>query len=681
MNLDKEVAVQDIELTRRGLLRALGGGFLVMLAVPDVLGLTSVQRGTPLPQNIGAWIHVGTDGTVTVLTGKVEVGQNARTSLTQAAAEELHMMPEKVKVIMGDTDLVPFDMGTFGSRTTPTMVPQIRKAAAATRESLLELAAKKWNVPKSSLKAENGVIRGGAHSASYSEIAKGHSIDKLIESKIALTPNSEWKTLGKSLPKVGARDIVTGKHAYTIDISLPGMLHAKVLRPPSYGAKMVSVDTSNAKAMPGVQIVQDGDFIAVVAPRVRDAEQALAALKVEWKEDPGIHFKDLFDTLRGKESLARPAIPVGSKSINSTYTAQFIAHVPLEPRAAVAEWNGSKMTVHTGTQRPFGVRSEVAKALGLEEKQVRVIVPDTGSGYGGKHSGEAAVEAARIAKAINKPVKLVWTRVEEFTFAYFRPAGVNEMVGAALPSGQLTVWSHDNFNSGNPGIESPYSISNQHAVSHESASPLRQGSYRCLGATFNNFARECHMDELAHLCGIEPLEFRLKNLPADSRLAHVLKVVADKFGWAKLKPESGKGYGIACGTDKGGFVATAVEVALNEVTKDIRVVRAVTAFDCGKILNPDHLKNQVDGAVLMGMGGALFEAIEFDKGKILNAHLSRYRVPRYSDLPNMETILVDRPSIPSAGAGEAPILAIAPAIGNAIFNANGLRLRSMPMKL
>lgn len=674
--------VETLELSRRHLLKILGGGLLVAAMAPTGLAeLLDQRRGPQLPQEVSAWVHVGPDGKVTVLTGKVEVGQNARTSLTQSAAEELRVSPEQVQVIMGDTDLVPYDMGTFGSMTTPNMVPQIRRAAASARETLLDLAAQKWSADKKALRIEDGKVIGPSATVGYGELAKGQPFGKPIDPNVPLTPVAEWKVLGKPIPKVGASDFVTGKHIYASDVRVPGMLHAKVLRPPSYGAKLASVDTSKAEAMPDVRVVHDGDFVAVAAPTTRQAQRALIAIHAEWTPAEHPSSKEIFKILRGSEAIPSPPKVEADKTISATYTAAYIAHVPLEPRAAVAEWDGKKMTVQTGTQRPFGVKPEVAQALGLEESQVRVLVPDTGAGYGGKHQGDAAVEAAKIAKAIGKPVSVVWTRQEEFTFAYFRPGGVDEIYAAVKNDGSLVAWECDNYNSGPPGIETPYDVPNPRQQSHRSNSPLRQGSYRCLGATFNNFARETHMDELAHSIGMDPLAFRLKNLSRFPQLRDVLQAAADRFGWGKEKPAAGHGFGLACGEEKRGYIATVAEVAVDSESKEIRIVRTVTAFECGTILNPDLLKNQVEGALIMGIGGALFEAIEFENGKLLNSRLSRYRVPRYHDIPKMETILIDRKDLPPAGAGESPILAIAPAIGNAIFNATGTRLRSMPMSL
>jgi isoquinoline 1-oxidoreductase len=350
----------------------------------------------------------------------------------------------------------------------------------------------------------------------------------------------------------------------------------------------------------------------------------------------------------------------------------------MEPRAAVAEWQDGKLTVWTGTQRPFGVRGELMQAFHLPEDKVRVIVPDTGAGYGGKHTGECASEAARLAKAAGKPVKLVWTREEEFAWAYFRPAGVIEVKSGASGDGKLLAWEFHNYNSGASAIRTLYDVPHQQIEFHAARSPLRQGSYRGLAATANHFAREVHMDELAAALSLEPLEFRRRNIK-DVRFRGVLDAAAERFGWGKAKPAAGHGHGIAVGFEKGAYVATAAEVSVERASGRLRVLRLVASFECGAILNHDHLRGQVEGSLIQGIGGALFEAVEFEDGQILNDRFSRYRVPRFSDVPAIEVVLLDRKDLPSAGAGETPIVCVAPAIANAIFDASGVRLRSLPL--
>ncbi|MGH9627038.1 MAG: xanthine dehydrogenase family protein molybdopterin-binding subunit, partial [Bryobacteraceae bacterium] len=366
------------------------------------------------------------------------------------------------------------------------------------------------------------------------------------------------------------------------------------------------------------------------------------------------------------------------RKLEAVFEVAYIAHAPLEPRAAVAQWDDGKLTVWTGTQQPFRVRRELASTFNIPESRVRLIVPDTGSGYGGKHSPETAIEAARLAKEAGKPVKLVWTREEEFTWAYFRPAGLIEVKSGFRDDGTLTAWEFHNYNSGGSSIKPLYEIPHQRVHFHRTKSPLRQGSYRALASTANHFAREVHMDEIANALDIDPLEFRLKNLK-DARLRAVFERAADAFGWGKRTPGAGRGFGMGGGFEKGGYVATFAEVSADKSLERVHVERSVTAFECGAVVNPDCLRNQIEGAVVMGHGGALREAIHFEKGRILNPRFSAYKVPRFQDISVVESIMLDRKDLAPIGAGETPIVGIAPAISNAIFQATGVRLRSLPM--
>ncbi len=684
---------------RRHLLKLLGGGLVFVLlfdgeALAQESGRTQGFRGDARPAELAAWLHIAEDGTVTVYTGKVEVGQNARTALTQAVAEELHAPVSSIHLVMGDTDLTPYDMGTFGSRTTPTMAPQLKKAGAAARETLIDLAAEKWKLNRKSLSVVDGKVRnaGTGESIGFGELTQGQKLMKTVDGA-SVTPADNWTVAGTSVTKVNARDIVTGSHRYTTDIVRPGMLRGRVLRPAAFNAKLVSLDTNAAKAIEEITIVRDGDFVGVTAQDELTLSKAIDALKAEWKADPQPSNKNLSAYLKGHTTPSRDgaggrpspehgsvdqALQTSDHKFDATYTVAYIAHTPLEPRAAVAEWNDGKLTVWTGTQRPFGVRSELAQAFKISEDRVRVIVPDTGSGYGGKHTGEVAIEAARLAQVAHKPVGVIWTREEEFTWAYFRPAGVIDIRSAAGNDGLISAWEFHNYNSGPSGIETPYAIPNHKIQFHPVDSPLRQGSYRGLAATANHFARESHMDEIAAALSLDPLEFRLKNLK-DARLRAVLEAAANKFGWGKIKSESTRGFGLACGVEKGGYVATCAEISISQPGSKVKIERVVTAFECGAIVNPEHLKNQVEGSIVQGIGGAMFEAIEFDNGRILNPHVGKYRLPRFSDVPVIETILLDRKDLPSAGAGETPIVGLAPAVGNAIYLATGVRIRALPM--
>jgi isoquinoline 1-oxidoreductase len=681
-------------LDRREFFKVLGGGLLMCLAPATAWTQESGKAfgGHELPTDVSAWLHIAGDGGVKVFTGKVEVGQNIRTSLAQQVAEELRVPFESITMVMGDTDLVPWDMGTFGSRTTPTMGPQLRRMAAAARQMLTERAAQQWKVDAAGLTCADGKVTDAraAKSIGYGELTRGEKLVKVVTDEDPLTPATEWKIAGAPVPKAEGREFVTGKHKYPSDIVRPGMMFGAVLRPDGFNAMLVSIDTSAADRMPGVKVVRDGDFRGVVAPDAFTAEQAVNAIKANWKVPAQTSNQGLFEYLKANpdsDDDGRPQQATGSVAeamagadlkVEERYTVEYIAHTPLEPRAAVAEWNDGKVTVWTGTQRPFGVKDELMQFFHLSQAQVRVIHPDMGSGYGGKHTGEAAIEAARLAKACGKPVKVVWTRSEEFTWGYLRPAGLIEIKAGARRDGTLVAWEHHNYNSGPSGITAPYNIANQLIQYHPSKSPLRQGSYRGLASTANNFARESHMDGMAHAVGIDPLAFRLKNI-RDPRLEVVLHAAAEKFGWGNVESTPERGFGIACGSEKGGYVATCAEVEIDPSTKKIRVRRVVEAWESGAVVNPDGLRNQVMGSVVQAIGGALFEQIVFANGRILNPHFAEYRLPRFMDTPKIEVVLVDRKDLPPAGAGETGIIGLAPAVGNAIFAATGTRLRSMPM--
>ncbi|HEX9202240.1 MAG TPA: molybdopterin cofactor-binding domain-containing protein [Acidobacteriaceae bacterium] len=686
--------LHQFALDRRNFLKLFGGGLLVCLTDRDALAQES-GRGYgshELPKEVSAWIHIAADGKVTVFTGKVECGQNIRTSLAQLVAEELMLPFDAITMVMGDTDLTPWDAGTYGSQTTPQMGPRLRNMAAVARQTLVEMAAKQWSADPAALTIANGKITNPAtrKSLSYGELTRGEKLVTTVSSAVTLTPAKDWKIAGTAIPKANGREFVTGKHQYPSDISLPGMMFGKVLRPSGFNATLDSVDTAAAEKMTGVKLVRDGDFIGVVAPDAWTAEQAIAAIQAKWTVPPQPSNKNIFEYLKSNPEASRggarpqpstaPSAPPadGAIELAQSYTVQYIAHAPLEPRAAVAQWKDGKLTVWTGTQRPFGVKDELVAAFHLSPDQVRVIHPDMGAGYGGKHTGDAAVEAARLAKAAGQPVKVVWTREEEFTWAYLRPAGLMELKASVQHDGTLISWEHQNYNSGPSGLPTPYHVTSPVTQYHGAKSPLRQGSYRGLASTANHFARESFMDELAHAIGMDSLAFRQKNL-TDPRLVAVLSAASDKFGWAQCKSSPTKGFGIACGQEKGGWVATCAEVAIDPATKKVHIARVVQAWESGAIVNPDGLRNQNMGAIVQGIGGALFESIQFSDGHIQNPHFESYRVPRFADTPHVDIVLIDRKDIPSAGAGETGLVGLAPAVGNAIFAATGTRLRDMPM--
>jgi isoquinoline 1-oxidoreductase len=646
--------------------------------------------------SLSARIHIGKDGQVTVLTGKVEVGQGSRAELTQAAAEELHVPAAQIQLVMSDTGLVPNDGLTAGSRTTPSTVPAVRHAAAAARTVLQDLAAHRWGVESSEVEMREGNLNHGPtkRTMSLAELAHGDDLAKALEKPSAsdntLTATSDWKILGAFVPRPNARDLVTGSHRYASDIRRPDMLRGKVLRAPAYGAKLVSIDLAPARQMKGVVAVQDGSFVGVAAPTTFLAEQALEAIAktAKWETTAQPASKDLYDYLRDHAHSGMPKnsfaeeIAAAKKVLRATYQVAYVQHAPMETRAALAEWKDGQVTVWTGTQNPFGYQSELAGAFRLAKDHVRVIVPDTGGGFGGKHTGEVAVEAARLAQAAGKPVALKWTREEEFTWAYFRPAALIEAEATLDESGKLTSWHFVNVNSGGSAVNTPYRAGKARSQSINSAPPLRHGSYRALAATANNFARECFMDELASAAGADPLEFRLAHL-AEGRLRAVLEEAVRRFNWRERvkRKERNIGVGLACGTEKGSFVAACVEVTIDPQRKKIVPRHVCEVFECGAVMNPGNLVAQVQGAILMGLGPALREEMRFENGKIQNASFGDYLVPRFSDVPELDVQLLNRADLPASGGGETPIIAVAPAIANAVFHATGARVREMPMRL
>jgi len=682
-------------LDRRGFLQSVGTGLLVSVAVGEGVSRASAASGT----FVSARLLLNEDGGVTAFSGKVEEGQGPRAELTQAAAEELRVPVERVRLVMADTDLVPDDGITAGSRTTPRNVPEMRLAAATAREVLVELAARAWSLDPGSLDVKDGTITapGLGKSMTYADLAKAGAAGKLdqpVRDGVTLTPVRSWGALGRPTPRPGIRDLVTGAHRYPSDVVRPGMLYGRVLRPPAHGVALEAVDLAPAQAMDGVFAARFGPFVGVAAPSSHRAAGALAAVEAtaRWTAPSSdVSSETVYEHLRrqarGGEARARTrgapdeALAGADRVLSQTYQVAYIEHAPMEPRAAVAEWSGDRLTVWAGCDGPFRAQQELAEELGIPRERVRVIVPDMGGGFGGKHTPDAAVEAARLARAARKPVRVQWTREEEFTWAYCRPAAVIDCRAGLSSGGSMTAWDHTCINAGGAALDTPYAVANVRVSAVPSDSPLPQGSYRALGSTANNFARESFMDELASAAGADSLEFRLAHLE-DARMRTVLEKAAREFDWSRRRNRVSEevGVGLACGTEKDSVVAACVEVVVDRAKASFRVTEVCEAFECGPILNPANLLSQVQGCIVMGLGGALFEELEFDRGALRNPRFSRYRVPRFRDVPRLDIHLVENRDIAPTGAGETPIIAVAPAIANAVFAATGVRLRSMPMK-
>ncbi len=692
---DMAAASDDGATGRSPLSEELGRGLLVSTYAEAADGgpaIPSAPEGS-----VAARLHISEGGRITVMTGKVDVGQGARKQFTMAAAEELRAPMESVHVIMGDTALTPDDGGTYASRNTPSNVPEVRRACAVARRLMAQGAARMWRVDEHDVVVEDGFATHAesGRRASYGELAGNVDIVEAFAAAdtagVSLTPVAEWHVLGGATPRPRIRDLVTGGHAYPSDISRPGMLHGKVPRAPRHGAALIDVDTTAAEAIDGVRVVTDGDFVGCVAPTSYAARAGIEALTASatWTSESHVNGADLFERLR--QTARRPertestaavddALTAAAKVVQATYETAYIQHVPMEPQAAAAEWTDGALTVWAGSQVPVHVHARLAEVFELPADSARVIVPDTGGGFGGKHWPEAAIHAARLARAAGAPVSLRWTREEEFTWAYYRPAAVIEARGGLDADGDLTAWDFATINAGRSALDTPYDVPNVVVAALDADAPLPQGAYRALGSTANVFARESLMDELAHAAEIDPLAFRLARL-SDARMRAVLEDAAERSAYTSRERTPGVGMGIACGTEKGSCVAACVEVAVDEERGAIDVRHIWQTFECGAIQDPANLDAQVRGCIIMGLGGALTEAIAFEDGRVLNASLHQYRVPRFADVPPMSVRLLDRPDLPSAGAGEAPIVAVAPAIANAVFDAVGVRLRSMPLTL
>jgi isoquinoline 1-oxidoreductase len=706
----REGPAYHFDTDRREFVQVLGAGLLIAVSSSAARaqqrgGGRGRGRGGARAERVSERFHIGEDGVVTVMTSKVEVGQGSRTQITQAAAEELRLPVEQIRVIMADTELCPDDGGTAGSRTTPSTVPAVRAAAASARELLLGLAADRLQADRASLAIQDGafVDRTSNKRLTLADLAKDEGflseLDAAPPANATIARVEEWKVLGTPVKKVGGEEVVTGAAQYPSDIRREGMLYGKVLRSPTLTGTLRSIDLGPAQQMEGVTVVRDGNFVGCAAKTSWEASQAVEAIAAtaEWdssaetphpsSDELFAHFKatarEVGSGRRGGPTIwgdREAALAEAAKKIDVAYTIAYIQHAPMEPRAAVAEWTDGKLTVWAGTQQPSRVQRDLTEAFRLPNEKVRVIVPDTGGGFGGKHTTAAAIEAARLAKAAGKPVSVRWTREEEFTWAYCRPGGLIEVQAGLDSANKLHVWDFANYNSGGSAIDTPYEVPHGRTRTLATDFPLQQGSYRALASTANTFARECAMDELASLAKTDPLDFRLAYLP-DGRLKDVLVASARKFDWParRAKREANRGVGIACGTEKGSYVAACAEVAIED--DRIKVLSVCQAYECGAIQNPANLRAQVEGCIIMGLGGALTEEMRFAGGKVTTNNFSKYFVPRMDDVPELDIVLVDRRDLDSVGAGETPIIAVAPAIGNAVFQATGKRLRSIPMRL
>ncbi len=688
--------------SRREFLKRLGGGIVIFVALTDFLEAQEEGRvrgfRPQMPSDFNAFLRIGEDGRVTCFTGKIEMGQGPITSLPQMLAEELDAPLDSVDIVMGDTAQCPWDMGTFGSMTTRFFGPALRAAAAEAKAVLLELAAESLKVPQSQLAAKDGVIfdqQNQEHRVTYGQLAKGQKIQRHLKGKPVLKEASAFKLVGKPLLRRDGRDKVTGKAQYAGDVRLPGMLHAKIVRPPAHDAKLKSVDIAPAKEIPGVQVVQDGNLVAVLHEFPDVAQSALEKIKAEFDvPEATVDDKNIFDHLLGVAPPANVLTQGGDleegkklavRKIETTYLNSYVAHAAMETHTAVAKIEGDKATVWASTQNPFGAQVEIARAIGVPEQNVRVIAPLVGGGFGGKTFNLQAIEAARLAKISGKPVQVMWSREEEFFYDTFRPAAIIKISSGVDAAGKMAFWDYEVFYAGDRGAQQFYAVPHHRTAAHgrgwqgpPGSHPFGTGAWRAPGNNTNTFARESHIDMMAAAAGVDPVEFRVRNL-SDLKMTRVLKAAADRFGWTPAKAPAKRGYGVACGIDAGTYVAAIAEVAVDAKEGNVQVKRVVCAQDMGMVINPEGAKIQMEGCITMGLGYCLTEEVHFKGGKVVDTNFDTYEIPRFSWVPKIETVILDAKDDPPQGGGEPAIIVMGAVIANAIYDATGARLLQLPM--
>src|SRR5450759_1128663 len=696
--INENGSLKSLELSgmkRRDFFKLLGGGVFIFFQPwhPFELFDLQTQQRRSLPTEFNAFLQIAEDGSVNCYTGKIEMGQGAITSLAQIMADELEVSFERVKMVMGDTDLCPWDGGTNGSQTTRSFSPHMRVAAAEAKTVLMQLGSDYLHVPVSQLEVKDGIIsdiKNNKSKVSYGELAKGKKIEKHLDGKPELKDYTKFKFVGKPYLHQDSRIKVTGEARYSADIQLPGLLHARILRPPSHGAKLLTADVSEAEKIKGVQVVREGDFIAVVSDDRDKVDQAIVKVKAEFTFDEiKVDDKTIFDRILKAESVANVLKSNGDietgRKISDTLTESeflnsYVAHAPIEPHAATAIIEGDKITVWVSTQTPYRAQETIAREMNVPLEKVRIRTPFVGGGFGGKSAHAQAGEAAKLAKITGKPVVVAWTRQEEFFYDTFRPAAVVKITSGTDKSGRITLWDYNTYYAGSRGSETIYDVPNAKTTDYGTASvhPFATGAWRAPGNNTNTFARESQINIMAFKAGIDQLDFRLKNLK-DEKMIAVLKAAADKFGYIPARNPGGRGYGIACGTDVGTYVAHIAEVKVDKKTGHVQVIRVVCAQDMGLCVNPQGTTIQMEGCITMGIGYALTEEIQFEGGDIKNHSFDTYEIPRFSWVPKIDTMIMDRKDQAPQGGGEPSIICMGAVIANAVFDATGVRMYQLPM--
>ncbi|MGD2246171.1 MAG: molybdopterin-dependent oxidoreductase [Candidatus Aminicenantes bacterium] len=694
-----EENMESLTLDRREFLKLFGGGIVILFTVGEPFAFQERRRGSGYPEDFNAYLRIGEDGRVSCFTGKIEMGQGIITSLAQMLAEELDVPLNTVDMVMGDTALCPYDAGTFGSRSTKYFGPPLRKAAAEARGVLFQMAADKLGIARNNLMVKDGVIyvkNNSGKNVSYAQLARGKKIARILEKKPPIKPYSEHTVSGKPTDRIDSRQKVTGEAQFAGDIRLPGMLYARILRPPAHGANILSVDTSEAQKIKGIQVVKDKGLIAVLHKHRDVADKALGLIQAKFDvPDLTVNNTKIFKKLKDSASHGDVVAEAGSldegrrmatRIFENSYFNHYVAHAPAEPHTAVAKIEGEKATIWASTQSPFRAQGDAAQALGFATEKVRVITPFVGCGFGGKNSGAQVAEAARLARLTGKPVQVAWSRKEEFFYDTFRPAAVVEIRSGLDSDNRIVYWDYHNYFAGSRSSKPVYNIPHHRVFSYggwggrggESPHPFGVGAWRGPGSNTNVFAIESQIDNMAEAAGMNPLEFRMKNL-IDERMKRVITAAAEKFGHSFSQAPSGKGYGMGCTDYLGTYLATMAEVKVNEKSGLIRVERIVCAQDTGEVINPEGVRMQIEGGLTMGLGYCLTEEIRFKGGQIMDENFDTYEIPRFSWQPRIETVLIDNPEMAPQGCGEPAITSMGGVIANAVYDAIGIRQFVLPM--
>ena len=721
-------------LTRRDFTAALGGIVLSFSLVPKVL----LGQAPPLlpgslqtNRTLDAWLRINADGSVTVFTGKVELGQGIVTALAQIAAEELEVSLGRVTMISGDTGRTPNEGQTAGSQSIEQSGTALRMAGAEVRALLIGLAARKLGVSADTLKVTDGVIHApDGRKVGYGELTAETDLKREATAKVPPRPAAQYRIVGKSAPRIDIPAKMTGGAAFVQDLRLPGMVHGRVVRPPRYGARLDSFDEARVKAMPGViAVVRDGSFLGVVARREEQAINARLVLIefAKWSggselPDPAKMYEQLM-SLRSEDRVIGEKdapVPVGAKVLEATYHRPYQAHAAIAPSCAVAEFKDGKLAVWTHSQGVFPLRATIARALGLQPREIRCIHAEGPGCYGHNGADDAAFDAAMLARAVNgRPVRLQWMRDDEFKWEPYGPAMTMKVKGA-VAGGRVVDWTFDvwsqshNMRPGDPdGINlmgswyladakrpgparhaaqpngagdrnaiTLYDFPRQRTTHHLiMENPVRTSALRTLGAYANVFAIESFMDELAAAAGIDPVAFRLAHIK-DERERAVIEAVAKAAAWKpgeKGDGRRGRGIGYARYKTVATYIAVIAEVEVNRTAGIVKVPRIWTSADAGQIINPDGLTNQIEGGVIQSMSWTLHEHVRFDRNGILSEDWMNYPILTMPDVPKVETVLINRPNERALGAGEAAQGPTAAAIANAFAAATGRRIRELPL--